>query len=236
MTRAALGALALLLGWPAGAQAQAYRCEVPQRIEPPQPDLPGPRRLLPIGGYTLAISWAPQHCRSQTGPAARFECGSGNRFGFILHGLWPDGPMAEWPQYCRAAGLVDPQVIRETLCATPSVSLIQHEWAKHGTCMSARPADYFAKARGLYEGLRFPDMIALSRQPGLTAGTLAQAFAAANPGMAAAMLRVRAQGRWLDELWLCLDTRFRPRRCPAHQPGLGGAAPIRIWRGSLAPR
>ena len=236
MIRVALAALALGFGWPAGAQAQAYRCALPQRIEPPQPDPSGPRRLLSIGGYTLAISWTPQQCRGRTDAAARFECGSGNRFGFTLHGLWPDGRGAVWPQYCRAAGLVDRQVVRATLCATPSVSLIQHEWAKHGTCMAARPGDYFAQARRLYDGLRYPDMIALSRQPDLTVARLAEAFAAANPGMDATMLRVRAHDGWLDELWLCLDTRFKPRRCPAHQPAIPGDAQIRIWRGSLASR
>ena len=231
MTRAALGALALLLGWPAGAQAQAYRCEVPQRIEPPQPDLPGPRRLLPIGGYTLAISWAPQHCRSQTGPAARFECGSGNRFGFILHGLWPDGPMAEWPQYCRAADILPPAVIRENLCATPSAQLLQHEWAKHGTCMSDSPKAYFDRATRLFTRLRYPDMNALSRRR-LTAGQLASAIARANPGISAEMMRITANRQgWLDEVWLCLDTQTRYARCPAHQGWLAPTKPIKIWRG-----
>ncbi|MFM9828754.1 MAG: ribonuclease T2 family protein, partial [Sphingomonas sp.] len=100
------GALALLC-LPGLAAAQSYRCAVPTQIDVPHADGPSadqPKRLLPIGGYTLAISWAPQYCRGKGRDAdARFECGSGNRFGFTLHGLWPDGEGKTWPQYCAAA-------------------------------------------------------------------------------------------------------------------------------------
>ena len=107
-----------------------------------------------------------------------------------------------------------------------------HEWAKHGTCMTGeRPASYFARSTRAYAALRYPDMGALSRRP-LTADRFAQAMAAANPGLAADMMRVTAtrQG-WLDEVWLCMDARFRYRRCPAHAGGLPGSTPLKIWRG-----
>jgi len=228
----AVAAIALL---PGTAAAQALRCTVPAFVPAPHADLPSaeqPRRVLPIGGYTLAITWAPQYCRSNAGDrGARFECASGNRFGFTLHGLWPDGEGAVWPQYCRATAILPDHVIRRTLCATPSPQLIQHEWAKHGTCMSERPSDYFAESNRLYARLRYPDMAALSRAP-LTAGALAQAIAAANPGMSADMMRITAtrQG-WLDEIWLCLNKQRRFVRCPAHQGGIAATTPIRIWRG-----
>ncbi len=224
---------ALLL--PSVVEAQAYRCAVPASIPQPHADLPDadqPKRVVPIGGYTLAITWASQYCRTARGSAARFQCGAGNRFGFTLHGLWPDGIDKDWPQYCAATGLVPKPVIRATLCATPSPQLIQHEWAKHGTCMAGeRPASYFARSTRAYAALRYPDMDALSRAP-LTAGRFAQAMAAANPGLDAGMMRVTAtrQG-WLDEVWLCMDTRFRYRACPVTQGGLPASATLKIWRG-----
>jgi ribonuclease T2 len=227
--------LAATLLVPGAAHAQAYRCAVPATISQPRADLPSasqPKRVLPIGGYTLAITWAPQYCRSARGPSSRFQCGAGNRFGFTLHGLWPDGVGKDWPQYCAATGIVPRPVIRATLCATPSAQLIQHEWAKHGTCMPGeRPASYFARATRAYARLRYPDMGALSLRA-LTARQFAQAMAAANPGLSADMMRVTAtrQG-WLDEVWICMDTRFRYRRCPAHQGGLRPNAALRIWRG-----
>ena len=226
----------VLAAVPNGATAQALSCKVPSGVSPVRPDLPSasqPRRILPIGGYTLAISWAPQYCREHRRDAsARFQCGGGNRFGFVLHGLWPDGVGKDWPQYCRTAGLLPQPVIRANLCATPSAQLLQHEWAKHGTCMpSMTPARYFASAGALYRRLRYPDMNALSRRP-LTAGRFATAMARANPGIGAAMMRITAtRTGWLDEVWICLDRRQRYARCPAHQGGLAPAASLKIWRG-----
>jgi len=234
MNRTVLVAVALLV--PGMVQAQAYSCAVPSGIQPVRPDLPSaeqPARDIPIGSYTLAISWTPQYCRDNADrPAARLQCGSGNRFGFTLHGLWPDGVGKTWPQYCRAAGIVPQPVIRAHLCATPSAQLMQHEWAKHGTCMPGyRPAKFFAQSGALYAKLRYPDMDALSRAP-LTAGRFAAAMARANPGLGATMMRITADKQgWLDEVWICLDRRFRYRRCPVHQGGLNPSAPLQIWRG-----
>ena len=221
---------------PVAASAQSLQCTVPATLPLPHADLPTrdqPARRLPIGSYTLALTWSPEYCRTaRRDPADRMQCGGGNRFGFTLHGLWPDGTGATWPQYCGAAAILAPRTLRATLCATPSVQLMQHEWAKHGTCMPGETPDgYFAKARARYERLRFPDMMALSRRP-LTAGVLAQAIARANPGIAPGMMRITAKrGGWLDEVWLCLDTALRYRSCPTHQGGLPATARLRIWRG-----
>lgn len=220
---------------PGLAHAQAYSCAVPDRVPVPRADGPSasqPKRVLPIGSYTLAISWTPQYCRSNArDESARFQCGGGNRFGFTLHGLWPDGTGETWPQYCKPAEILPPAVIRKNLCATPSPQLLQHEWAKHGTCMNTTPDGYFDKATGLFGRLRYPDMNALSRRR-LTAGQLASALARANPGVQANMMRITAtrQG-WLDEIWLCLDKQLRFTACPAHQGGLAPGKPIKIWRG-----
>ena len=222
---------------PGVASGQALSCAVPSAVPRPRPDLPTesqPVRRLPIGSYTLAISWSPEYCRNNADkPQARFQCGSRNRFDFVLHGLWPDGVGKDWPQYCHATPILPRQVIRRNLCSTPSAQLLQHEWAKHGTCMAGyTPQRYFAKSTSMYRALRFPDMDALSRRPTLSVATLSQEIAAANPGMRADMMRITTtrQG-WLDEVWLCTDTSFRYTRCPAHH---GGAAPtdsVRIWRG-----
>src|SRR3954470_8743921 len=229
-----LGVMTLAL-LPGIASAQALVCTPPGTPPRPNPELPTaeqPQRVLPIGGYTLAITWAPQFCRNGGfAPSARFECGSGNRFGFTLHGLWPDGVGKEWPQYCTSAALLPQPLIKQHLCSTPSAQLLQHEWAKHGTCMGTTPAAYFGRSTGLYAKLRYPDMEGLSRKP-LTASGFAAAMAAANPGLPANAIRVTANKQgWLDELWLCLDKKFAYARCVTGSGGLDGNASLKIWRG-----
>lgn len=233
MRQLLLAVAALVL--PGVAGAQALHCTVPGALPRPHPDLATadqPQRLRPIGGYTLALTWAPEFCHGKARDAsARFECGGGNRFGFTLHGLWPDGVGKEWPQYCTATALLPPALIRQHVCSTPSPQLLQHEWAKHGTCMQTSPADYFARSTRLYGKLRYPDMDGLSRKP-LTVARFAEAFAAVNPGIPARAVRVTATARgWLDELWLCLDRSFAYKPCEPGSGGLGGDASLKIWRG-----
>ncbi|MET0250412.1 MAG: ribonuclease T2 [Sphingobium sp.] len=218
---------------PGAALAQAGQCSLPRTIARPHVEGPSarePRRVVPIGSYTLALTWSPQYCATARGTAkAGFQCGSDNRFGFTLHGLWPDGRGTAWPQYCSRAAVLPPAVIRQNLCATPSAQLIQHEWAKHGTCMKTTPREYFATARRLYDTLRYPDMAALAARSGLTVGAFAQAFAARNRGMTADMVRLNVtRGGMLNEVWVCLDRQKRYARCPAHQRGSAATARLRI--------
>lgn len=231
----ALAAALIGAALPGAAGAQAISCAIPRHVARPLPDNPTPsqpQRNLAIGSYTLALTWSPEYCRTrQNSTEDRFQCGSGNRFGFTLHGLWPDGYGAKWPQYCRPARILPQSTIRANLCATPSAQLIQHEWAKHGTCMTTRPETYFAEARAHYTKIRYPDMDALSRLPNLTVAQFSHAFAAANPGLTPAMFRVTGARGWLDEVWICMNRQRKWTRCPTHQKGLGDSARLKIWRG-----
>jgi ribonuclease T2 len=227
----------LALALPAAVRAQALQCALPDSIASPHAEGPSqrePRRLLPIGGYTLALIWAPEACHNRSDNIdSAFACGRGNRFGFTLHGLWPDGEGRDWPQYCGAAPILSEPLIRRHLCATPSAQLLQHEYAKHGTCMGVPPAAYFARSTGLYARLRYPDMRALAGRRDLTARQFATAFARANPGLSADTIRLNVNRRgWLEEVWLCLDTRFASRACPVTQ---GAAVPNRHIRVQAPP-
>ena len=218
--RGLLFILLALLPIPAGAQALS--CPIPRTIPRPflerVPDDQEPV-VRPVTGYTLALSWSPQFCQGREREERHaFQCRAG-RFGFILHGLWPEADRAE-PAWCAYAPRLPEAVIRENLCTTPSAQLIQHEWAKHGTCASTSPRDYFAAARKLYGKVSFPDMAALARRRTLTVVDLRQAFARANhwlPPDAVGVATTRAD--WLAEVKLCLDARFRPRACDAYDRG-----------------
>lgn len=227
-------ALALVaMAAPLPAMAQAGQCRLPSVIPRPHvegPTVDDPRRVLPIGYYTLAVSWTPQYCRTSRGGAPdAFQCGAGNRFGFTLHGLWPDGYGKAWPQYCKRAGVLPRKVVRDHLCATPSVQLIQHEWVKHGTCMPTTPTRFFALSRKLYHALRYPDMAALARRETLSAQDFTRAFAAENRGMVADGLRLNlTRDGALSEVWICMDKRYRYITCPPQQGGVRDRARVTI--------
>lgn len=212
--------------------AQSLSCALPPQIDRPRPDTPDtrtPRRILPTASYTLALSWSPQFCK--TADSSPVQCNLPNRFGFVLHGLWPDGAGRDWPQYCRPVELLSDATIRSNLCATPSAQLLQHEYAKHGSCMDGTADDYFRRSTSLYRALRFPDMNALSRQPGLTAGALAAAIARLNRGIAPDAMRITTtRGGWLDEIWFCLDLKFGYVRCKPGTGGVSSSARVKIWR------
>lgn len=231
-----LAALALLLvALPVVAQAQAYQCAAPA-APPAIPAITadGPVRQVPVARYTLALSWSPEFCRGRENSGRNaFQCsGSGGRFGFILHGLWPEGRGGQPPQWCPSRRTVSPALARQHLCMTPDTWLLAHEWAKHGTCMSGTPERYFATARGLWNALRWPDYDRISRQDGLTAGAVRQAFVDANPAFRADQVGLRLNQRgWLTEMRLCYDRRLRPVRCTQAQFGVADEAGVRIWRG-----
>ena len=230
----------LLLTAPGTALAQAAACSLPAQTPRPRLELPDngePRRLLPIGGYTLALSWSPQYCATARGSSSAFQCGGRNgRFGFVLHGLWPEGVGKDWPQYCRATDLLPRRVIRQNLCTTPSAQLLQQEWAKHGSCMTTKPDLYFNLARTLYDSIRYPDMNALARRDTLTAGQFAAAFARANSALKPEMMLVRTTRGNLSELWLCMDRMMEFARCPARQRGAKASSRLRIEPGPALAR
>jgi ribonuclease T2 len=224
---------ATMLLTPVAVFAQASQCQLPRTIQSPRPISPRSgeaRPNIPVGGYTLALSWSPEHCAAQYNPRNNSQCnGSIGSFGFILHGLWAEGSGRIWPQYCRAAPIVPREVIAANLCMMPSTQLMQHQWAKHGTCVAATPRAYFDRSRQLFQTVRFPDMATLSKDKGLTVGKLISVFAVINPGMKPDMLRVRSTyDGWLDEVWICLDRRFIMTRCPASKGGLRPSSPLRI--------
>ena len=228
-------ALWLALALPAPALAQAYQCRLPQQIAMPQPARPdGPARKTEIGGYILAVSWSPEYCR---GRAARdpdnMQCnGRNGRFGFVLHGLWPEAARGPPPQWCSLEKRPTEADLRANLCRTPVPWLIEHEWAKHGSCMAATPAGYYKVAGILFDSLRFPDADALSLRPGTTTGELRSAFVSANRGWRNDAVGVLvSNGGWLRELYLCYDRHFLPRACPRQSFGPKGNVPLKIWRG-----
>lgn len=224
----------MALALPATAHAQAYQCRAPNVSSVPRITPDGPRRELPVTGYTLALSWSPAFCRTREGSRAhRAQCsGDNGRFGLVVHGLWPQSANGRWPQWCAARTPLTPAQLRGAMCMMPSERLIARQWAKHGSCMVRKPETYLGVTRILWESLRIPDYDRISREDGLTAGRIREALASANPGWEPQHIGVKLNSRgWLEEIRLCYNRRFRPTRCDSRRYGARDGVAAKIWRG-----
>ncbi len=223
-------ALALLL-LPTPALAQAYQCRLPQRIDPlPAPRQDGPTVRAAISGYILAVSWSPEYCHNDK---TSMQCsGRNGRFGFVLHGLWPEAANGQSPQWCSLTPRPSAALIRQSLCMTPVPRLIEHEWAKHGSCMARTPEAYYRVSSILWRSLRWPDADRLSRQEGLTVGDLRRALEASNPDWRGKRIGVElSRNGFLRELRLCYGRDFMPADCDRRRFGPPDSAALKIWRG-----
>lgn len=231
MIRAVLAALAMLL--PVPAAAQAYQCRVPALLSmPPAPRQEEPTRRMPVTRFTLAASWSPEHCKTRVRSDALQCSGQAARFGFVLHGLWPEGTGGRWPQWCSLTPRPTLAQLSENLCMSPSPRLLEHAWAKHGSCMAKRPEAYFKVAAILWRSIMWPDADRLSRQDNLTVGDLRAAFTARNPDWPrAAVGVVTSRTGWLRELRLCYGLDYLPKACPRYAFGPPDSTMLKIWRG-----
>ncbi len=220
---------ALLLTMSGQALAQANVCRVPDRLTLPEARKPydAPTRAVPVRGYTLALSWSPQFCRSRSDDV---QCDPDNgQFGFIIHGLWPEGEGRDAPLWCNAAP-IPRDVARAQFCVMPSPRLIAHEWAKHGSCATRDPGQYFAASRKLFGAIRFPDMNALSRRQ-IDVGAFKRLMAALNPAIPVSAMTVQTEGGWLQELRICMTIKLLPESCPRGRSyGARDTGKLRIWR------
>jgi ribonuclease T2 len=218
----AFGKLALLLllslaPLAAGAQEQ---CRLPSRLEvAPCPNSSREEARGQKGDfdhYILSFSWSPAFCAGPAGKRATLQCRD-NRFGWVVHGLWPQYAERRsgqrWPQYCAPVAPVSEPVLRRHLCASPDPRLMQCEWAKHGSCSDfADPAGYFAAIETLRGRLTLPEP-----QPGQKPAAFESAVAAANraAGLDRRHLQALGGAEGIRELRVCLSrdlARFIPCR------------------------
>ena len=219
---------------PVAAAAQSYQCQLPRSISVPSISRDAPMRSIPITGYVLSLSWSPEFCRTRKdSPRHTRQCsGRSGSFGLIVHGLWPQGAR-NWPQWCpaRRAKPSGAQLARQ-MCVQPSASLAMRQWAKHGSCFVDTPDRYFRITRILHRSLRWPDLDRLSREDGLTAGRIREAWMQANPYWQREMITVKLNERgWLEEIRLCYGRDWMPAACKRSDRGAADDTPAKIWRG-----
>ncbi len=223
-------AIAALLGIAAPAIA-ANQCRIPTDLKAQRATFPPPGSAVNASrtGHILALSWSPQFCKENGSEKKHSSQCRDQAFGFVLHGLWADGEGGRDPVWCKRVEAVPLKVLRENFCATPSVGLMAHEWAKHGSCIAPDSANYFKTAKGLFDALIFPDMNAVARTDP-TVGGFIRAMSKANPGLPEAAIRVHLTPlSWFEDVRICLDRDFRPRACSASMAAAGRDSKMRIW-------
>lgn len=202
-------------------------CILPSSLPAPHMEVVKPEDVVadrPILFHMLAVTWMPETCRNGGDGQGDMACSGPNTFGWTLHGLWPNSDGRPYPRYCRAATRVSDATIRAELCRTPSVDLVQHEWAAHGTCGWETPEAYFAQSARMYDKLARP-----TPREGMTAGQLRDAFVAANPGLPRDSVYVATTDRVrLREVRICNDLSFNPRSCPGGEVGAPDATVLTV--------
>ena len=165
--------------------------------------------------YLLSLSWSPAFCLSSPGSA---ECSGARRYGFIVHGLWPQYEQG-WPEHCDVHRAVPDGVVQGIADLMPARELVYHEWSTHGTCSGLEPEAFFALVRRAYAGIVIPPELSnLNRAVEQPPSAVAAAFLRANPRLAAQSLVVTCSGQGaprLREIHLCLERNLTPRACSA---------------------
>lgn len=165
--------------------------------------------------YVLSLSWSPEYCAASTSARDPQQCSVGRRYGFVVHGLWPQYDQG-FPASCPGNPRVEEHDIQRLRRIMPSAGLIRHEWRKHGTCSGLTPEHYFAKVEEAYGAVTIPERY---RHPN-TAITIApsrfkQEVMTSNPLFTDKTFRVTCAGRFLSEVRVCLSTDLQPRPCGA---------------------
>jgi len=212
---------------PTATSMAVESCILPTSLPAPHMETVKPEEVVadrPILFHMLAVTWMPETCRAGGDGQGEMACSGSNKFGWTLHGLWPNSDGRPYPRYCRAATRVSDATIRAELCRTPSVDLVQHEWAAHGVCGWDTPEAYFAQSAQMYDKLARP----MPRE-GMTAGQLRDAFAAANPGLPRGSVYIATSDRVrLREVRICNDLSFNPRPCPGGEVGAPDATVLTV--------
>jgi len=228
----ALGAFAEVAAAGPPQGPSTANCTDPRDTYNAYDDKPGNSDIRDIRSeyYVLAYSWAPGHCdrvaHSNKRPGGKdfLQCGSGRDFGYIVHGLWPQGEKDRpgvFPRACEGDQVkVDRAVLEKYLCMTPSLDLLQHEWEFHGTCMHDEtletPDGYFGAALALHSAMTLPDQ----QLPNTDAGR--EWFHTHNPHLVPGSIKHLSSSReWL----FCFDNDFNSMACPGTDPGSGPTNP-----------
>jgi ribonuclease T2 len=156
--------------------------------------------------YLFTLSWSPQFCATHSSS----ECSS--HPGFVVHGMWPQNNDGTFPENCsQAAGPSNPQ---QYLDLIPTVALIAHEWATHGTCSGLAPDAYFTAIRSAFQSMKIPAaFVTVSQQETLAPSAIIGDFATANPSWPSGSIALSCGNNSLTAVQVCLSKTLTAEAC-----------------------
>lgn len=165
--------------------------------------------------YVLVLSWSPDFCATNQQAAHSTQCESGRKYGFVLHGLWPQHEKG-YPENCSNEKI--PYSLRNKCEIFPTLGLCHHEWEKHGTCSGLGVAGYLDLSAKLKNSVVIPEHFKAPHTPLRTSVEQLKAdFIAVNASFSKESLApyCSGSGRFLKEVFFCYDKNGKPRACSA---------------------
>ena len=131
---------------------------------------------------------------------------------WVLHGLWPQHFDGTYPVFC--ADLPGPRRPKRYLDLTPNLSLLDHEWSKHGTCTTLSPEAFFAAERRAFGRFTIPAQFAGLKTPiTMKPSDLLARFAEANPAAPRESIILWCKEGRVTSVSQCLSTDLQPIAC-----------------------
>ena len=152
--------------------------------------------------FLLSLSWSPSYCLIHQ--EDRAQCSRG--FGFVLHGLWPQNADGSYPENCTPDAALPAAAVARGQTLFPSPKLMQHEWARHGSCSGMSALNYFNSADRALAVVKIPSAFEAPRVGrAMRAAQIVAAFRAANPALQANGVVVACNRDELAEVRVCMD-------------------------------
>ncbi len=164
--------------------------------------------------YVLSLSWSPTWCALEGEARNSPQCDRGKRFGWVLHGLWPQYERG-YPSYCPTAQRAPSRgMTAEMADIMGAPGAAWYQWKKHGRCTGLDASDYFRLSRLAYDSVNRPKVFRdLSRDVKLPAKVVEQAFLEENQNLAPDMVTVTCKSGRIQEVRICLTRGLEPREC-----------------------
>ena len=158
--------------------------------------------------FLLDMPWGPVFCTSIKDVSAQCR----PQAGFVVHGLWPQNNNGTWPEFCSHSP--GPRDLTPNLDITPDIALLQHEWAKHGTCSGLTPAEFFRAEHEAFAQIQTPTaLIDLNNSRTFTPLFVLDMFYVTNPGFPPGSFSLSCKNGHVIAVEACFSKSLQPIAC-----------------------